>query len=162
MGEVVQTFIFDKPQPRSRIKKRLKNLCDSLFSIFVVAPLCVMFWRGTWNYMDANPGYFPGLATFFLGGTMHSIFSLSREYFVDLIRKSKSRKTMLSKMVRSILLRINTYVFAISIVNHWRGGWAIFDQVLGRLWKDFVLFGLKYRKFEGFLKKENSPGLWRV
>lgn len=130
MSKVEETYVFHKQQPRAK-HKRFLNISDSLFSIFIVGPLVVSFWRGIWNYMDEYEEYYPGWSTFLLGNIMHCIFALAREYFVDKIQNSSSKKTIHRRIFRNLILRIYTYVFAISIVIHWRGGWLIYDQKMG-------------------------------
>lgn len=43
------------------------SLVDILLAIFVVTPLVVFAWRGSWGLMDIYPDYFPLLACFLVG-----------------------------------------------------------------------------------------------
>lgn len=135
MSEIVRTYTFKSHQRPPN--KKILNISDSFFSIFIVCPLVVCFWYSTWEYMNKFQEYYTGWGTFLLGMTMHSIISLAREYLVEKTKKWKKNKTIFSGFMHFIALRFYTYVFAISIIMHWRGGWLVLTEELGR-----IIFGV--------------------
>lgn len=104
-----------------RWKKRLLNASDTFLSLFVVAPLVVTHWRGTWDFMNQFPLIFPGLNCMILGALIHCGLAILRE---PLHANYNSEKT-LQKMSRSksfslyIVKKVYTYVFSIGCIMNW-------------------------------------------
>lgn len=144
---------------QSRWKKRLLNASDSFLSLFVVAPLVISHWRGTWGYMDLFPRIFPGLNCMIFGAVIHLGLAILRE---PLHSRYNSKKTIESKSRTKsfklyLLKKIYTYSFSIGCIMHWyeitfnlrrsfitnfssrsrcmsrRGGWAVMEEYLGNL-----------------------------
>lgn len=100
-------------------KKRLLNASDSLMSLFVIAPLVISHWRGTWRYMELVE--LPGLNCMILGAVIHLCLAILREplhskYNSEKTIKSKSRMKILELYV---LKKIYTYSFSIGCIMHW-------------------------------------------
>ncbi|XP_063376674.1 uncharacterized protein LOC134664007, partial [Cydia fagiglandana] len=51
---------------------------DAVFTCFVVGPLVVSVWRGTWGLMELAPDYFPYAQTYLLSIMVHVCFALLR------------------------------------------------------------------------------------
>ncbi|XP_076060917.1 transmembrane protein fuseless [Oratosquilla oratoria] len=114
----------------------LLAVLDSLFSILVVSPLVVGYWRGTWQLMDiyllpGNKamsvwtslaiGLFCGLFFCFLHEPMTRCFDHERRPQLHLL-----------------MARLYTFVFCVGCVNHWRGVWAAWDLYTGTSWQSGV------------------------
>lgn len=54
-------------RPKRRKKQKLLSTLDILISVFVVTPLVVACWRGTWQLMDVYADYFPPWESFLIG-----------------------------------------------------------------------------------------------
>ncbi|CAH0406815.1 unnamed protein product [Chilo suppressalis] len=102
---------------------------DALFSCFVVAPLVVSVWRGTWNLMDIHKDYFPYAQTFLLGIVIHFSFALVRAQLHSRSKGAWSESGgSAGRWLRERLLsKVYTYIFILSCLNHWRGGWGLLD-----------------------------------
>lgn len=153
--------VFPTATGPSRWEKRLLHCSDSFLSLFVVAPLVVCHWRGTWSYMDLFPRIFPGMNCMILGAIVHVCLAILREplhaKYNSLMRLQK--KSLTKSFNLFIVKKIYTYVFSISCIMHWfveqrasfnivthlirifhsttsvlssrRGGWAVMEEHLG-------------------------------
>uniref|UniRef100_A0A182JY49 Uncharacterized protein n=1 Tax=Anopheles christyi TaxID=43041 RepID=A0A182JY49_9DIPT len=112
----------------SRCRKRLLHLGDGLFSLFVITPLVVAHWRGTWGWMDLNGPHFPGWLCFLLGATLHTTFALLREPLNAALSLSRDApKSRWSSVKRWLVNRMYTYAFSMGCLMHWRGGWNVME-----------------------------------
>lgn len=107
--------------PLSPCEKRLLNACDTFVSLFVVSPLVVCHWRGTWDFMDQFPRTFPGLNCMVLGALLHCAFAILREPLHSKYNSFKSPETLSkpSKLKLHILKKIYTYVFSLACIMQW-------------------------------------------
>uniref|UniRef100_A0A182IXR9 Uncharacterized protein n=1 Tax=Anopheles atroparvus TaxID=41427 RepID=A0A182IXR9_ANOAO len=109
-----------------RCRKRLLHLGDTLVSLFVITPLAVAHWRGTWGYMDLHRSHFPGWLCFVLGATLHTTFALLREPLnAGLALAQGAPPTRIGTVKRWLLNRMYTYAFSMGCLMHWRGGWEV-------------------------------------
>lgn len=109
-------------------KKQMMSLMDTLLTLFIVSPLIVGQWRGTWDLMDAYSSAFPAWESFLFGGALHLSFAIMRDGLQDLI-KFKT-ETLPKTVLAYFLRRLYTYLFAAACIMNWRGGWIIFDEWL--------------------------------
>ncbi|XP_052899419.1 uncharacterized protein LOC128305841 [Anopheles moucheti] len=113
---------------RNRCRKRLLHLGDSLFSLFVITPLVVAHWRGTWGWMDLNGSHFPAWLCFVLGFTLHTTFALLREPLNAALALARNAPKNRWKTVKQWLVsRMYTYAFSMACLMHWRGGWNVME-----------------------------------
>lgn len=111
---------------KNRIKKRILLTSDALIAVFIVTPLVVAFWRGTWSLMDKNPKIFPVINSFFLGGALHLSFAIVKDIlYKTVIAKNR---TIVQITKSHVIRKLYTYIFAISCVLHWRGTWGVLDM----------------------------------
>lgn len=116
----------------NRCLKRLLHAGDTFFSIFIISPLVVAHWRGTWNYMDLKAEYFPPWHCFLLGMVLHTTFALLRESLIaEYSKPSNGIKSFGKTFRRFIITKVYTYVFSIGCIMHWRGGWDVMRLYLG-------------------------------
>lgn len=141
--------------------KRVLSFSDSLISLFIVGPLVIAYWKGTWNTMDKFPNVYLPLNSFIFGALIHCCFCLLREPFHEKFHSSHTSQLEDVSIVRKfsyfLIKRICTYIFSIGIIMHWyyfdiferfsysfygifhafikkrRGGWAIYDELTGNL-----------------------------
>ncbi|XP_049301666.1 uncharacterized protein LOC125775166 isoform X1 [Anopheles funestus] len=112
----------------NRCRKRLLHLGDSLFSLFVITPLVVAHWRGTWCWMDLNGPHFPGWLCFVLGFTLHTTFALLREPLNAALALARNApKSRWKTFKRWLGNRMYTYAFSMACLMHWRGGWNVME-----------------------------------
>lgn len=115
------------------LKKRLYSilLCaiDAIFSMAIVAPCVVLYWRGTW-----------GLAAHVLepfGELYSSLISLAvgliGYYLLAIVQRPLARilDPNHHRLSYFIVSRIYTFIFAFVSVNMWRGIWSFFDYLTG-------------------------------
>jgi Fuseless len=104
-----------------RWKKRLLNASDSFISLFVITPLVISHWRGSWEGMNLFPRIFPGLYCMILGAVIHFCLAVLREplhmkynSFKRLRTKSRTKSFNLF-----VVKKVYTYVFSIGCIMHW-------------------------------------------
>lgn len=116
----------------NRCTKRIFNVCDTFLSLLVITPLAVAHWRGTWALMDLYEEYFTPWTCFVIGGILHTVFALLREYLhTEFSRPSEGIKSWRRTVLRHIVTRLYTYVFSVGSIMHWRGGWAVLTEYFG-------------------------------
>ncbi|XP_055548350.1 uncharacterized protein LOC129731960 isoform X1 [Wyeomyia smithii] len=122
--------------PERTWKKRILHVSDTLLSLFIISPLVVTHWRGTWSYMDLKADYFSPWYCFLLGSVLHTAFALLREpLHAEFSGPSNGVKCWWKTVRRFVFARVYTYVFSLSCIMHWRGGWEVM-----RLYLDFDLW----------------------
>lgn len=108
------------------VNKPLMNFVDTIISLFLVGPMSVTFWRGTWGIMDTYGRFFPYWSTCIFAWALLIFFNIIREIGFDIVNcyRSSKKPTLHTQCLR----RIYTYSFAwISIMN-WRSLWGIYDN----------------------------------
>ncbi|KAL0831570.1 hypothetical protein ABMA28_002356 [Loxostege sticticalis] len=110
---------------------------DAVLSTFVVAPLVVSVWRGTWGLMDLHSPYFPYAEIFLLGIVIHTSFALVRSLLLSRSVGAWSEDHGAGRWLRErVLSRFYTYVFILSNIMHWRGGWGLLDATVAAILPD--------------------------
>ncbi|XP_055600468.1 uncharacterized protein LOC129749513 isoform X2 [Uranotaenia lowii] len=111
--------------------KRMLHAGDTLVSLFVISPLVVSHWRGTWDYMDQKKEYFPPWQCFLSGSLLHTFFALLRGPLQAVFSvPSNGEKSRWKTVRRFVVFKVYTYVFSISCIMHWRGGWNVMEMYL--------------------------------
>lgn len=119
-------------EERSTCMKRILHVSDTLLSLFVISPLAVSHWRGTWGYMDQKEENFPAWHCFLLGSVLHTMFAILREPLqAEFSKPSNGVKNRWRTVLRFVVTKVYTYVFSISCIMHWRGGWEVMKMYLG-------------------------------
>lgn len=103
---------------------------DSLFSSFVVAPLVVSYWRGTWNladkYLCPQNKIQSAVASLIIGIIGHLVFTIFQGFFRNHFNPNQHRLTFYCGS------RLYTSIFGVVCVNCWRGGWQLIDHYTAR------------------------------
>lgn len=104
-----------------RWKKRLLNACDIFLSLFVISPLVISHWRGTWDFMNQFPSIFPGMNCMIFGAIIHCGLAMLREPLHSKFNSfSRLQSKSLSKSLNLyIVKKVYTYVFSIGCIMHW-------------------------------------------
>lgn len=116
-----KTLHIHAPSNHSTWMKRFLNLSDSLISLFIVAPLVIAYWRGTWGCMDKYPNIYPPTNCFILGMIIHCCCCFLREFlhpkyeWLRKISKFSSVRTFHMFLVK----KCYTYLFSIGCIMHW-------------------------------------------
>lgn len=106
-------------------KKLALNTFDSIISVFIVAPLIVGCWRGTWLLLDIYIHLFPVWETLTFSLTIITSMLMIRYVLDDLTKESK--KNIKTSIISKILRRIYIYFFFWLCIMQWRGIWVIWD-----------------------------------
>ncbi|XP_068632849.1 uncharacterized protein fusl isoform X1 [Battus philenor] len=109
---------------------------DAMFATFLVAPLVVGVWRSTWGIMDIHKQLFPYAQIYLLGIIIHICFALLRSYLLSRSTAASSENSRIQWLKERVLSRIYTYIFSLSCIMHWRGGWGLFDAVVAMIVSD--------------------------
>ena len=101
-----------------------RRCCDILVVCFVITPLSILWWAGTWQILDisllSGKRFVSHLISLAIG---LNICILS--YYANTIIVRSSRY-----MCRSVTCRIFNYVFSIGLINFWRGVWGLTDEIV--------------------------------
>lgn len=99
------------------------QVLDTFFASFVIGPLVVTYWRGTWNLSDKfllpHDKLHSSFASLVIGIIGHLIFTTFQGFFKNLFDPNEHRLTFY------LGSRLYTSIFAIICVNTWRGGWQV-------------------------------------
>ncbi|KAJ8730575.1 hypothetical protein PYW08_001988 [Mythimna loreyi] len=111
---------------------------DAVFSCFIVAPNVVSVWRGTWGLMELKPQMFPFAQIYLLGIVIHISFAILRTKLLSRSAGAWSSPEggSISWVRERILSRVYTYVFILSNIMHWRGGWGLLDMSVDAILPD--------------------------
>ncbi|XP_026732852.1 uncharacterized protein LOC113497485 isoform X2 [Trichoplusia ni] len=114
------------------------GIADVIFSCFVVAPHVVSVWRGTWGLMDLQPRMFPFLQTYLLGIVIHTCFAVARSRLLSRATGAWSDPDggACTWLRERILSRVYTYIFILSNIMQWRGGWGLLDMFVDTILPD--------------------------
>lgn len=103
-------------------------ISDIIFSSCILAPLIVIYWRGTWNlsdyFLNDNPLMQGAITSLGIGIIGHMFFTILQEKFRKSLDPSKHR------FMFYLCSRSYTYFYGIVCVNGWRAGWILLDEVL--------------------------------
>lgn len=112
--------------PPANLHAIFLNLLDFLYSSFILAPLVVTYWRGTWNLMDhylfEGDKFASPAASLAIGVVSHLLFTI----FQGNMRKAFNPDR--HRLVYMFFSRVYTYVYGLGCVNGWRGGWQLLDN----------------------------------
>lgn len=111
----------------NRCSKRILHACDKFVSLFVVAPLVVTHWYGTWDFMDRNADYFPNIESLIMGFLWHLIATITRKDIHDRIKSKSETKTLFCQVSRYMFVKIYLYFFSVSCIMQWR---ALFNLMM--------------------------------
>ncbi|KAF9797096.1 hypothetical protein SFRURICE_014051 [Spodoptera frugiperda] len=111
---------------------------DAVFSCFIVAPHVVSVWRGTWGIMELKPTLFPFAQIYLLGIVIHISFAIVRTRLLARSAGawSKPEGGAISWVRERIITRVYAYIFILSNIMHWRGGWGLLDMVVDKILPD--------------------------
>lgn len=141
-NEVKTEKTFEKHDLLNKVMKAVISVSDSILAIFLVGPLVVGFWRGTWQllqmYGSKHPNAIPLWESYFFAVCILLFFGMLRDTFLGYFKKKKkeaekkklaneySEKEGWCKFLQSQFLRkFYTYAFSIACIMHWRASWEI-------------------------------------
>ncbi|XP_046962342.1 uncharacterized protein LOC124531845 isoform X1 [Vanessa cardui] len=129
--------VTEEPPDEEIIECNKKEICygaaDAVFSSFVVAPQVVCVWRGIWGIMDLYPHLFPYAQIFVLGIIIHISFALVRSYLLSRSRDAWGEGRAGRWLRERFVSKVYTYVFILSNIMHWRGGWGLLDMFVAHV-----------------------------
>nr|CAD7197940.1 unnamed protein product [Timema douglasi] len=105
------------------------SFIDTFFSVFVVGPLVITFWRGQWSLMDIYvcPAYpFESATISFLVGILgHYLLTILQRPLTLNLHPERHRLTFY------VVSRLYTVYFGFSCVSFWRGAFLYLDIYTG-------------------------------
>lgn len=106
------------------------DVLDTFYSSFIVAPLVVSYWRGTWNladkYLCPHEKIRSAVASLIIGIIGHLVFTIFQGSFRKYFNPNHHRLTFY------VGSRLYTSIFGVVCVNCWRGGWQLIDHYTAR------------------------------
>lgn len=121
--------------------KRFLHVSDTFISLFVITPLVVTHWYGTWVFMDHHPEYFPILETFIFGVIWNTCMVLTKELIHTKMKTTEmEKKSVLKSIFKYIFIKVYVYFFSIGCIMNWRSGFALLEKQFGKCEKISVFF----------------------
>lgn len=115
--------------------KCLITVIDTTFSMMIVAPITIFYWRSTWDlsiFLLSETKWSPFISLFAGIVVMYMLYLSQNQlnYHLDPGRRQFSFL---------VFSRIYSKVFAVFCINMWRGVWAICDYVNGTYTLEFTI-----------------------
>ena len=114
----------------------LLTFADILISLFIVFPLSVLHWRGTWELQDI---YFVPedpvqtvWISFAIGGNICVLELLLQPLLIENLNPDR-------RLLYFIVSRLHLYVHGWAVMCYWRGLWDLCDLYLGDHWVNAVV-----------------------
>lgn len=112
--------------PPESVHATFLHIIDIIFSSIILAPPVIAYWRGTWNLtgllLFVNDPQLSAIISLSFGILGHLVFNLFQGKFEKNLHPDKHRITYL------VCSRIYTYIYGLTCVNCWRGGWILMDH----------------------------------
>ncbi|XP_044021420.1 uncharacterized protein LOC122861235 [Aphidius gifuensis] len=120
-----------KKFPKKLKKKHAISLIDIFMSIFLIGPLTIGHWRGTWNLMDYYNFLSTGWICFSIGSSLHWMFAILRNVLHRKLVEKWKFKSSFGRAAYGLLRLMYTYIFCLVCNMQWRGGWLTLDSLIG-------------------------------
>lgn len=127
-----------QPKPKGRpsalklVKKGAVSGFDSVLAVFLIGPLVIGFWRGTWGLMNIyekhHPNALPTWESLFFSVGILLTFTIIRDPLVDLFKEKKDG--LIDRIKSQLFRKFYTYSFAVVCIMHWRAAWVLGDMFL--------------------------------
>lgn len=115
--------------PTNRFTKRILHVSDILMTAFVVTPLVVAHWWGSFAFMDRHAEYFPLWPTLAFGLSWHLLMALTRHHIHATVKRPEHVPKSLLRSVGSFLFTKGyIYVFSVSGILSWRAIFNLMQQ----------------------------------
>lgn len=116
-------------KPSKNVHETFLDILDCLFVSFIITPLVLLYWRGTWNLMGIVLEPFSEMAraycSLLIGIIGHLFFTMFQDNFKKTFHPDKHRMTYY------LFSRFYTMIYGIVCVNGWCGGWFLIDHYAG-------------------------------
>lgn len=117
---------------QDRCTKRILHACDKFVTLFVVAPLVVTHWYGTWQFMDRNPEYFPPVPALLVGVLWHLIASVARNDIHEKLKPTEGSTATSQRTLRFLIVKFYLYIFSIACIMQWRSMFVLMNIYVGK------------------------------
>ncbi|XP_011310790.1 uncharacterized protein fusl isoform X1 [Fopius arisanus] len=123
--------------PEKWKSKYTLSVFDNIISLSIVGPLVVGHWCGQWGLLDYYKLPLSDWLCFCLGLGLHCSFTCLRYILQRIFADHWRLSNPIGRGGYRVARLVYTYLFGLSCVLHWKGGWAIFSAVVGdNLWTD--------------------------
>ncbi|XP_012216094.1 uncharacterized protein [Linepithema humile] len=117
-----------KKPKRPKEKRRKFSFLDSIISMCLVGPLAISVWRGIWTWLDLHAELFPGWICFIFGTVLHITFTIYKYRLCYIVTKKWAALNWQKRVLYRALCVLYIYMFGVSCITQWRGGWIIIDD----------------------------------
>lgn len=158
-GSVGSSISVKMIKSQNRIHGAFLAFLDMCFASMIVAPLVVIYWRGTWNLskliLFPDNLLYSGISSGIIGITGHFIFFYCQDMLSRTFHPDKHRITFM------VVSRLYTYIFGIVGINGWLGLWDILDIYcpfeLPTMYNLIVISTVVLVLFKGFRNVSSTP-----
>ncbi|GAB6027522.1 hypothetical protein CHUAL_001770 [Chamberlinius hualienensis] len=116
--------------------KKVLTGVDWTIALTVLSPLCILYWRGTWQLLDIYVvipdtyiKYPSGYISLAIGYLLTFLSNATQRPVSNIICNKRNHV-----IVRVFVSRIYTLIFAFGLVNLWRGVWQLLDEYFTNSW----------------------------
>lgn len=128
----------------NRCTKRFLNISDTFIALFIVTPLVVSYWWGTWVFMDNHADYFPPITTLVSGVIWNLLIVLLRHHVHERMKTTnQQRKTLIQRICRYLFTKLFIYTFSIAGIMVFRAIFMLCDPY-GKFVIDFIFSFLSF------------------
>lgn len=111
--------------------RRLLTFFDVILSSVVITPGVVGTWGGLWCLVDNHTPIFPVWESYMFSLMILLAFTLLREVLQYYVSKSYRNEAFCKRMGMFLFRFLYTYIFLVISILQWRGGFLLFDYLLG-------------------------------
>ena len=139
-----------------RSRSALLRVGDVLASLFLITPLILLWWSGTWKLLDLYLMPLHRDVSSWISLAFGSFVSIVGYYVMELLKDVVTAECSAKHVLVS---RIFIYVYASGVLNYWRGVWYLSDDVIGKDWKtSLISFVVSHLLLVVFRGSRNSIG----
>lgn len=121
VDDQVHTLTYSCIMAPNRCTKRFLNISDTIIALTIVTPLVVMYWYGTWTFMDNNAEYFPALPTLVFGLLWNLLLVLLRHQLHEQVKTQQQiKKSWTQRCTRYLIIKLFIYTFSLSCIMVFR------------------------------------------
>lgn len=111
--------------------RRLLTFFDVILSSVVITPGVVGTWGGLWCLVDNHTPIFPVWESYMFSLMILLAFTLLREVLQYYVSKSYRNEAFCKRVGMFLFRFVYTYIFLVLSILQWRGGFLLFDYLLG-------------------------------
>ena len=108
------------------------HIADTFWSCFIVTPLTIFYWGGTWKLLDLYLFPDDGVLSAWVSLAIGTTGCLSAYLFLPMIGDClQHHRQPTWSLIHVLLSRLCIYILGFAVLNYWRGIWNLMDTYIG-------------------------------